>query len=532
MKGAPLIGVAVLVVHAGAFVAMARTCEPSALSVTIARSPGSPLGVTADIAPGIRDRATAYVDGNRVESLAKARVASGMHRVEWVVAYRGGFDRRVGYTTTTGPYQEAEAPPCSVRLHIGQAFLDDGQGSDHTLSGLVARVVSDELAGLEVRGVGKFRRAGAVSMRWASEAGGSLRVDLELLFEDAKVPVTIIGVPTLEGGALDWTTSTTARVRLNSSVERWVLSTLRLQDNLDDAATTIGDKHVQKVAAGLRDAFAVPPPVTVGGRAIAFRYCTDEPIRITDRNSASVPLALVPLEGGLTQPIKLARSGRPPPLLDSSTPLAFDFDLDAVNAVLHLLWETGALDRAIERRRFADWFNESDLVKRFLSVRVEGLGLSMPPAFERNRGPRSPFAIGAEAHLTMVEGDVRTKAHLFGRVGVDVATNDEGRLEPRLHLSDLALSCEPEPGVLEPCYGAIVAAAKRYAPDLHGPVAAAFSKRFDALVRGRRLGVAGDPTEFAIESARVTAYPDGASGWIRVGLAGRISGPGPNAPPE
>jgi len=149
----------------------------------------------------------------------------------------------------------------------------------------------------------------------------------------------------------------------------------------------------------------------------------------------------------------------------------------------------------------------------------------MAPVVERHWGPVTPFAIAAEAELTLVERSVRTPGHLFGRVGFDLRSDDDGRLAPELHLDDLALTCEPSPSVLAPCYGAVADAARRHAPDLHGPVAAAMSEQFDRLVRGRRFGDAADPAQFVVERARVSGHTDGRSGWIRVGLLGRIAHP-------
>ena len=37
-----------------------------------------------------------------------------------MTAYRGGVERRVGWTQLSGPYQDPAQPPCSARILFGQ----------------------------------------------------------------------------------------------------------------------------------------------------------------------------------------------------------------------------------------------------------------------------------------------------------------------------------------------------------------------------------------------------------------------------
>jgi hypothetical protein len=496
---ASVAGIGIVLAHAVVFVAVSRGCSGTPLRVDVAARTSS---VPAEVI-------VAGADG------------PGVQRTEWHVRYRGGFDRSVGVTTLNGPFQSAADPPCGVRLHLGQVFLDDGTASPGTLAAFMRAELDREMKGFSVRGLGDFLRVDYIALRWTDAEGGALRVDLTLRFESAAIPVEIFATPELRGGALRWKTKTRARVRIDSGLKSLLVGVFRLQDNIDDAATGVGSRQVRQVAAGVNEALAAPPPVDLGGgRVLRFAYCDDVPVRIVDHQVATVSLALIPQSTDAVGPVHLARAGGRTPALDGALPLAFDFDLDTVNAVLHFLWVTGDLDARIRDRGVADWFNEAELVKRFLSVRIEDLELSLPPTAERERGPASPFSIAAEARLQLVDGARRMTARVFGRVGFELGTDDAGHLQPRLRLDDLALSCEPSPGVLEPCYGAVTDAARRHAPELHGPVADAMSSELDRFLHERRLG--DDTAEFRVSSARVTTHPDGDSGWIRVGLLGRI----------
>ncbi len=492
-----ILGAFVLAAHAALFVLAVDACRRPGLRVEVA------TGTTA--AP-----ATKRVVGH----------GPGVERTEWRVRYRGGFERSVGVTRLLGPAQDLDDPPCDVRLHIGQAFLDDGKASPGTVAYFLERELNEALHGEKIWGVGRFEKVSYIAMRWTDARGGAVRIDLKVRFSKASLPVTIHAMPVIEDRVLRWETETKASVRFQGRARKFFVALFRLQDDADDIATGESTKEVHRVTARINDALGAPPPVELGdGRALQVVYC-DEPVRVVDRTMATIPFAIVPLDRGKPLPVHRSRTDESVPALDGAAPLTMDMDLDAINAVLHFLFATGALDEEIERAGVKDWFNEASMVKRFLSVRIDDLRLAMTPDVALHGGPRAPFEIAAEARLVLVDGDQRTAARLFGRVAFDLDSDDEGRLRPRLHLDELALSCEPSPGILEPCYGAVVEAARRHAPELHGPVADALSVQFDSMLRGRNFG--DDTAYFHVDEARVSVHPAGASGWLRVRLGGRI----------
>jgi len=493
-----ILGVLVLAANAALFAVAADACTRPGLRVDVARgTTGAPATVrTAGQTPGVT-------------------------RTEWSVRYRGGFERSVGVTRLTGPAQDPDHPPCDVRLHVGQTLLDDGKASPGTVAHLLRRELDRALAGEDIWGVGRFREVSYVAMRWTDAVeGGALRIDLKVRFSKATVPVTIYATPEIRDRVLRWNTDTHASVKFQGRARNLFVALFRLQDEADDIATDESTAEVRRVTDALNEALGAPPPVELrDGRALQVLYC-DEPVHVVDRTRATISFAIVPLDRGEPLPIHRRRTDESVPALDGAAPLTMDMDLDAINAVLHFLFATGALDEDIERAGVKDWFNEAAMVKRLLSVRIDELRLAMTPDVALHAGPAAPFEIAAEATLVLADGDTVTPSRLFGRVAFDLGTDDEGRLRPRLQLTQLSLSCEPSPGILEPCYGAVVEAARTHAPQLHGPVADAMSEQFDAMLRGRAFG--DDGAYFRVDEARVTVHPAGASGWLRVRLGGRI----------
>jgi hypothetical protein len=267
--------------------------------------------------------------------------------------------------------------------------------------------------------------------------------------------------------------------------------------------------------------------VPVGqGRVLTLAYCEDEPIAIVPARSLSVPLAVpvVPSASGL-RPVLLPAEPPPGP---PDAPLAIDVSLDAANAILHQMWENGALDVALADAGLERRFNDSAEVRDLLTLRAGPPHLTLPPTLEPSGLPARPFALALEAELVLEDGALRTPARIFGRVALDLRTRPgpaPQTLAADVDVTDLALTCLPAPGVLSPCYAAIFAAARGRSQELHPPIARALVDWFASLVAGRSLGEPGGAPGFELDTAELTPWIDSRSGWIRVALSGHVSQP-------
>jgi hypothetical protein len=135
--------------------------------------------------------------------------------------------------------------------------------------------------------------------------------------------------------------------------------------------------------------------------------------------------------------------------------------------------------------------------------------------------PRS-FSLGAEAALEIHDGTRTTAARVYSTVGFELVGGDSRDVVARVSLHDLALSCEPRPGVLEPCYGDLVTALAGRSDELHGELTRQFTRVFNQLVLGRRVGADRTPADFSIERAEVTVSHLAATAVLRVDLFGQL----------
>jgi hypothetical protein len=434
-------------------------------------------------------------------------------------------------TRLLGPRQDKAAPPCGLRLRIRQSFLTGGPGS---LAAAVERIVEAQLAGFERWPLGEFREVGRLDLWWsdsrlpphvyriraaaersaraAAPPGprpGTLRGELVLDFEDGQVPLAFAVAPSLRGSALALETSVRAAVDTDSRIAQVVSD---LFDG-DDLATAIARRELQAIIGG---AFAVPPPIELGdGHRLVLGYCPGAEISMLDRGEAVVPLAVLLPAGAAEAPVDLATPAAPPP--DGSAPISIEADADAVNGLLHALWASGYLDHELAAAGVVDRFNRDELVRSLLSVRIAGLALPLPPTVEPAAGG---FQLAAEAALVLEDGGRRTPARLFGRVGFALAPGPPPGpgLAATVLLADLALTCEPAPGRLTPCYADLAAAARDRAADLHGAVADRLAHHFDLMWRGRAIASPDGSLAFTVDRAEA----DGAGGWVRIQLFGGL----------
>jgi hypothetical protein len=523
-----LVGAALVAGHAAAFPYLLDRFDRVPLRVSLRAplvAPGPGIALDAELPADAAERARVLVDGHDlgppVGAVHLAR-PPGLHRIEWRARYGGGVERRVGWTQLVGPFQDPARPPCSARLSIGQRFLDDGRAGPGTLAHVLARLVAEQMRGFEAFPVGAFERVRAIAMRWSGPqggVGGHLRVALELGFRRAALELTIRIVPRLVAGRLHLGSRTDARVRLQSRIVQWV------SDLID------GDELAARVARGevtamLDDIMTAPPPLPLGdGRELQLAYCADRDIEVVGGSHAAVPLAVAlgPAAAAARRAGRVAAPILLPGELGRSSsmrgPLAIELDGNALGGLLYVLWATGALEQALVESGILDRFHRDPVVAELLSVRASGPALPLPPTLTRSQRPGQSYEISAASSILLEDGGLRTPAHIFGRAGFELTS--EGAA-PRVSLHDLGLTCEPEPGLLEPCYPELAATLIERAPELHGELSSWFGDLLTELLIDREIAPAGAAARFRLRRSVIHSPPPGRPGPLRIDLFGHV----------
>ncbi|HTM19816.1 MAG TPA: hypothetical protein VL172_04890 [Kofleriaceae bacterium] len=522
MKLAAGVGALLVAAHAALLAPLLAHCRRSTLEVRV-RAPraAAALSVAAEIPAGVHEEVTVEVDGAPVD-LAQARVGPGLHRVEWSARYRGGFERRVGVTQLVGPFQDPQQPPCSVRLLVGQALLDDGRGSPGTIADVARRVIERELDGFERWPIGEFRRIGKLELAWGATA---LVIHAEAEFSRGKVPLTVMGYPQLVDGALAVDIDVDADVDFDSRVYDFIADLI----NAEVLANRTAEREIR---GALAEAMRPPPPVELpDGRRLVFDYCAGAAIEMQPRSWVSVPLSMrIERGNGAADPaadvlpvtLGPLPGGDPAALAPLDAPIAIEFSLDAINAILYYLWRTDFLDQQLTAAGVDDRFNTDSTVQEMLSIRISGIRLSLPPTAAPGPAGGPTFDLGAEATLQIHDGATVTPARAWSTIGFDFATTGGTDLVAKLTLRDLALTCEPEPGLLRPCYDDLIAEVRRRPDDLHGELTRLFTRQFRDIVLGRRIGTDDSPADFHIDRATIHAAAHPPTGVVRVDLYGRL----------
>ena len=130
------------------------------------------------------------------------------------------------------------------------------------------------------------------------------------------------------------------------------------------------------------------------------------------------------------------------------------------------------------------------------------------------------FILGVEAAVSIRDGRDATDARLFGSVGLGFGDRAPAGLIARLTLTDLALTCHPRPGRLEPCYGNLVAAFRDRAGDIHGVLSRRFTELFEDIALGRTIDL--ETAQFRIDRASVHTSRSPAPGRVQVDLHGKL----------
>lgn len=528
-------GVALFAAHVAALPLLIKTCHRDELVVHLdAPVSADRLTIDAELPEGIRDDVRVELDGNlRTKGLGK--IGAGMHRVEWSMRYRGGFERRVGWTQLVGPFQAAATAPCSTRVIVNQSVLDDGSASPGTIAHMVTTQIETELDGFSQFGIGDFERAQNVRVIWRSAeqlaesgwldkiddpipdgamVGGWVQVQLTIVFERVNVPVEVAVIPVIANNELTMVAAIEARLDVGNRLLQWVADLFQA----DWFATKIASRELDNA---IIETLGAPPPLELpGGRTLTFRYCPHEPIEVVPAEYASLPVIIEFTDKDGLRPVALG-SVRPRDYVKTRAPLSIELEVDAINALLFELWRTGFLDEQLDDAGVEARFNDEPIVADMLSLRVEDIDLALPPT-AWHAGPSGGFMLGADATLTIRDGDTTTRGRAFSTVGFHFVGKDTTQIAAQLRLDDLALTCEPNPGELRPCYGDLVDAMRSRSDEIHGELTRLFTEYFNLLVLNQTLGSDIDPTRFTIERAEVHATDKAPTGTVRVDLFGAL----------
>jgi hypothetical protein len=164
-------------------------------------------------------------------------------------------------------------------------------------------------------------------------------------------------------------------------------------------------------------------------------------------------------------------------------------------------------------------------VAELLSVRARSPSLPLPPTLSPSARPGQSYEIAVASALVLEDGGLRTPAHLFGRAGFDLTSADPSRpigLTPRLSLHALGLTCEPAPGLLDPCYAELAEQLIERAPEVHDQLSAWFGELLTRLLVDQEIAPAGSLARFRLRRSAIHPPPAGQHGPLRVDLLGTL----------
>jgi hypothetical protein len=457
----------------------------------------------------------------RAVAVTRDGASPGLERMRWRIGYRGGIVREVGAAQLVGPFQDPARPPCGGRIVVGQRFLDDGAAGPGTVAAQVRAAVEAELRGFEQFPAGRFERVGAVEVRWvrlgdvpgdaavfprgamiaaASHTDGYVRARVVIELERVTATATLLLVPRIGGDRIALDIHAHAHLSVGNRLLDWALDKFRA----DAYATRALQREVDDAILAVLDP---PPPLELpGDRRLTVDYCPGARIAVHTDGWAAVPLALrFGGPAGSALPPRRGPVAPPPPA--PATQLAFDLDLDTVNALLFELWRTGFLDDQLDAAGLDARFNDDPTVGAMLTLRTSPLRLALPPVV--TPGPRG-LRMAADLRVDLADRAAVTPARVWASVDVELGDT------PTSGLAELELACEPEPGLLRPCYADLVAAMRAQAGDARDELSALLARILDDLFTGRRVAADGQPAEVVLGAPRTTATASGASATVRI----------------
>jgi hypothetical protein len=507
-----LLGAAIVAGHAVALVALAP--DPPEFAVTLDARPAAPhLAIAGDVPAPYARRVRTSVDGD----------GPGLDRKRWSIGYRGGFVREVGASQLVGPFQDPEHPPCNGRIVVGQHLLD-------AAAPVIARALDDELRGEHLPLAGDYVAARDVTVRWAqlpmhladvafasaaasAPGAGYIRVTATLAFDRVAVPVVVALVPELAGGGVRVRGYARATVEVDNRVLDWLAGHLG------------GDRLVSALArreldGALAEVLAPPPPLPLpGGGELRLVPCGD--LAIADGMQGAVGFAVAIARGSDDVLPPLVGAVLPPPRVGGGG-LAIDVGVDAIDAMLYVLWRAGTLDRELADVGLDRKFAADPTVAELVSVRLAPVKLALPPVIAAVPGG---LRLAVEARSQLRDGDAVTPARLYGALVFGLAP---GIAAVPVTVDAVELACErgiAEPGRERParvalvaCYGDLVGAMRDRAGELQAPLGDAFAQEVRALFVDRRVEDPALPAALVIERATPVVERAG----VHVELAGKL----------
>lgn len=426
----------------------------------------------------------------------------GLVRKHWRTEYRGGFVREVGATALVGPFQSLPVvvgpspgnatgvakAACTGRIVIGQKFLDE------QLQPVMQQTIGEQLKGLDIFPVGKYRRLDKLSLAWSK---GSIHAAARVMFEHVVVPVTVELTPKVTD-KLSFEIKAHADLDFDNRVLDWISNKV----GADHIASQIARDQIKDV---LVTTFAPPPPFDLGGgQTLTFIYC-DGPLEIVDGAYGALPFGVAFTEHAGLRPPLFAVNKRATPL--PSTSLAIDLDVDALNAMLFELWRTGWLDQRLADVGLDRRFNEDPTVTEYLDIRITPVKLALPPVV-------SPTANGVR-----LAADARTlMGNTVGRV-YGALTFTLQTMQPSVDLDALELACERTPTLLVPCYSDLVDTVRGRGSEFHGALTTAFTQILTDIFVDRHLAPTGLPVELVIDGVT----PNITGGTLHLELAAKLA---------
>lgn len=514
---ATVAGIAVVGAHVAGFVALGPELRGTDLVVEVTSPLASPtLTLDGTVPPEIASRVKTSFE-------ASDATGPGLVRKTWSVAYRGGFERRVGATQLVGPFQDPDARDCVGRIVVGQKLLDDGTAGPGTIAGEMRAQVHAAMDGITIWGLGDYTKVGAISLRWATldknpmdqylvgaAPHGYVRAEARLVFERVEIPLTVALVPRPSRTALEFKVIARAQLDFDNRVVQWASDKL----GADKLATKFANREIDR---SLITTLAPPPPFELpDGQVITFGYCAGSP-QIVDGVSGALPFSVaigrVPGQPAILPPKRGPASHA---AFDPDSQLGIDLDLDALNALLYELWRSGFLDRRLAEAGLDRRFNADPIVTEFLSLRISSLALALPPVLRpHGRGLR----MSAEARVAIADGTTTTTGRVWG--GLDFQFG--GALEPvSVDLGALELSCERSATTLVPCFADLVGALRDRGDDFHGELTTTLAGLLADIFVERRLGASGFPADLVIHRARPTVVTTSTNAALHFDLAAQL----------
>jgi len=512
--GLGLFGAAVVAVHVVALIFVGRACRSPSLAVD---THGAQVDQTRSLTGTVPSQLQP-----RVTQQWETPPGPGLQRLRWAIERRGGQVESVTATQLVGPFIDPQKPACTGRVVVGQALLQNSAVA------LVTKLADENLRGTGAFGIGDYRSLGGMTLTWAQlgkhpddrsllpsgskPERGYLRIAFDVHFDRVTVPMVLALVPELHNGELSTAIYSRAKLEFGNRVLQWASDKL----GGDRLATKLARKELSQFVLS---ALAPPPPVPLpGGGTLRFTYC-DQPLQIVDSAYAALPMAVV------ITPLPSAPTVLPPTFgpttwapVPATTTLALDLSLDGLNSVLFECWRHGLLDRVLADAKIDQAFNNDELVREFLTVRISPLRLALPPVAQVRAGA---LVLGTEAALSIADTD--RAAPLLGHAWSQISLQfDASAKLPHASLQQLALTCEPTPGHLEACYPLLAQAVGNRTTQFDQSLTNALATTLNQLFTGTELTSPDVPGSLVLGELSMQATVTEANAALRLNLAAAL----------